>query len=94
MKAITAAMNIETIKADVDKTPEQKMLEINEQNAIAATCGVDELCAMANEVINNRTETDGLLDEAGFDGPGIRHDNAIAGVQAQIAALTADPDQD
>jgi hypothetical protein len=93
MKAITAAMNIEATKADVNKNPEEKQAEINKQLAVLQESGVDELCTMANELVNNRTETDGLLAAAGLDGPGIRHDAAIAGVQAQIAALTEQDEQ-
>jgi len=93
MKAITAAMNIEAIKADTTKDAGEKQAEINEQLAVVATCGVDELCAMGNEVVDNRTETDAMLTAAGLNGPGIRRDDAIAGVQAQIAALTEQPEQ-
>ena len=94
MRAITAAMNIETIKADVNKTPEQKMAEINEQNAELAQSGVTELCTMADELINNRGETDGMLTAAGFDGRELRRESAIAGVRAQIAALTEQQEQE
>jgi len=94
MRAITAAMNIETIKADVNKTPEQKMAEINEQNAELAQSGVTELCAMADELINNRGETDGMLEAAGFNGRELRRESAIASVQAQIAALTEQAEQE
>jgi hypothetical protein len=93
MKAITAAMNIEAIKADGSKDADAKQTEINEQLAVVGTCGIDKLCAMGNEIVNNRTEGDALLAAAGLNGPGIRRDDAIAGVQAQIAALTEQDEQ-
>lgn len=94
MRAITAAMNIESAKADVSKTPEQKQADITEQLAVLADSGVSELCAMADELVNNRGETDGMLTAAGFNGRELRRESAIAGVRAQIAALTEQQEQE
>jgi len=94
MKAITAAMNIEAVKASTGLTLEQKEQQINEQLAAANEAGVAELCAMADELVNNRGETDGMLAAAGFNGRELRRESAIASVQAQIAALTEQAEQE
>ena len=93
MRVITAAMNIEATKADVSKTPEAKQAEITEQLAVLQESGVDELCAMADELVNNRGETDGMLQEAGFNGRELRRQSAIAGTIAMINAITEENEQ-
>ena len=94
MKAITAAMKIEETKADPNKSPEDKQAEIKEQLAGLQESGIDELCDMANELVNNRGETDGMLAAAGFNGRDLRRDAAIAQTRAAIAALTEQSEQE
>lgn len=85
VNAIQAAINMESIKVNVNLNPDEKQTQVNEQLAIIADSNFNTLGAMGDELIDLREQAEQILGEAGIDPKQFRADNALAGVRAAAA---------